>query len=254
MNTTNKHGEAITRDVIQTTDYSVFHTLQANRPVSETHVRSIIKSIEDDGSWLLDEPILVNEDMEVVDGQHRLAAHKQLDLPIYYTVATGIGVERAHAMNKIRRNWTILDWAESYANDGNLNYQRWLKLLEENDTWTPAILIAACDDKPLRKGLHGEFRGGELQLPEDYIPVVQSRMNNLDELAELAPSFVTTTAARYVLQIFTHPKYDQERMATRMQEVGPDAFTPTTYVGSILAQMERVYNRGADLSNLVRFQ
>jgi hypothetical protein len=242
------------RTVYSTNDYRMFKLLGANRPTVDSHVNSIIKSIEKNGSWLQDEPIIVNESMEVIDGQHRLAAHKQLDLPIYYQVAEGLGIERAHAMNRSRRNWTILDWAHSYANNGNINYVRYLKLLEDNDQFSAAAVISACSDKPLASTLTKEFRTGELSLTEaDYV-VAQQRLDNLAELAEIAPLFIIGSTTRYVLQVFTHPKYSQERMVKKMKEVGGETFVPSGYIGNVLAQLERAYNRGSDLASMVRFQ
>lgn len=253
MSTTNGN-KTETREVIRATDYHQFKMLPDNRPVNISHVGGIIRSIEKEGSWLQDEPIIVNEDMEVVDGQHRLEAHKRLELPVYYVVVPSIGIDRAHAMNKSRRNWTLLDWAHSYANGGNVNYQRWVKLMEENNYWSPAVVIAVCYEKPLQKSLQRDFRLGELSLTEEQLVIAQMRLNHLDALAEIAPTFVTSTVARYILQIFTHPRYDQERMVKKMAEAGGDTFVPTAYIGNVLAQMERAYNRGFDLSNFVRFQ
>lgn len=241
------------RTVNRTTDYSLFKTLSANRPLTDPHVGGIIKSIEEHGSWLQDEPILVNENMEVIDGQHRLAAHKRLELPIYYTVVEGLGIKRAHVMNRARRNWTIIDWMNSYANSGNQNYVRFVKLYEENEEFSPGVIICACYEKPLAQALSKKFREGELSLSEEDVVTAQKRLNMLAELHELAPNFITGPSARFVLQMFTHPKYNHERMVKKMNEQGGDTFVPSIYIGTVLAQLERAYNRGTDLGSMIRF-
>lgn len=241
------------RVVERTTDYSKFKMLKANRPLTESHVSGIMKSIEVNGSWLQDEPVLVNEDLEVVDGQHRLEAHRRLELPVYYTVVYGVGIERAHVMNRARRNWTLVDWMNSYANGGNSNYVRFVKLFEDNEEFRPAVIMCACADKPLAKSLAKSFRAGDFILNEDDAKRTQQRLDMLAELHEIAPNFINSTCGRFILQIFTHPKYDHARMVKKMKEQGGDTFVPSSYIGTVLAQMERAYNRGTDLSNMVRF-
>ena len=41
-------------------------------------------------------PILVNEKMEVIDGQHRLQAQKELNLPTYYIKNKGYDLLHKH--------------------------------------------------------------------------------------------------------------------------------------------------------------
>lgn len=241
------------RKVNRTKDYSLFKLISTNRPFTESHVNSIMKSIEVNGSWLHDEPIIVNENMEVIDGQHRLAAHKRLELPVYYTVVEGVGIERAYAMNRARRNWTLVDWMNSYSNGGNINYQRFVKLYDDNEQFSPAVLIAACAEKPLAGALTRQFRAGELSLSEDEMKVAQKRLDMMAELTEIAPNFFVGPTIRFTLQVFTHPKYNHERMVKKLTDQGGDTFVPSSYIGTVLAQLERAYNRGTDLGNMVRF-
>jgi hypothetical protein len=249
-------NKAITKEertVNRTTDYNIFKLLNANRPVTETHVNGIIKSIEDNGSWLENEPVLVNEGMEVIDGQHRLEAHKRLELPVYYIVVDGLGMDRAHAMNRARRNWTLEDWMYSYDNSGNINYKRFVKLYDDNEQFPIGVIVSACSDKPLKSNLTKDFRTGELSLSEEEAKQAQKRLDMLAEMSGIAPHFVLGPTCRFILQMITHPKYDHERMVKKMKEVGGDTFVPSAYIGTVLAQLERAYNRKVELSNMVRF-
>ena len=66
-----------------TTDYDIFKQLLGNREINYNHVRRLIKSMQEE---YLIVPIQVNEKMEVIDGQHRIAACKELGFPIYYMI------------------------------------------------------------------------------------------------------------------------------------------------------------------------
>ena len=63
----------IINQVIKTNDYNTFKVMPGNRPVNKLHVRRLSKSMEEKH---LMSPILVNEKMQVIDGQHRLEAQK----------------------------------------------------------------------------------------------------------------------------------------------------------------------------------
>lgn len=76
---------------------------------------------------LAENPIIVNEDMEVIDGQHRLEAAKASGLPIYYIVAHGATIKEVQKLNANQRMWSLYDYTNSYAALGNKEY----KVLQE---------------------------------------------------------------------------------------------------------------------------
>lgn len=73
-------------------------------------------------------PIIVNENFEVIDGQTRLAACKELGVPAYYIVVPKIGIDECMVLNANSKTWTIFDYIVSYAEQGNENYKRILQL------------------------------------------------------------------------------------------------------------------------------
>lgn len=117
------------KEIKSTKNYSLFKNLAGNRNVDPARVSKIKKSILKNG-WFTN-PILVNEKMEIIDGQGRYAALKELNMPIEYVVERGIGIECCINMNTAQTNWTIMDYVGSYAERGNENYQRLVMLMEE---------------------------------------------------------------------------------------------------------------------------
>lgn len=111
--------------IYRTTEYDMFKSLDGNREV--TGYMSIIRSIEEVGYVL--SPILVNEKMEVVDGQNRLRALRILGKPVDYIIQEGIGIKECRSLNIGQKNWTFSDFIKSYSADGNANYTRLLGLL-----------------------------------------------------------------------------------------------------------------------------
>lgn len=67
-------------------------------------------------------PIIVNEKMEVIDGQHRLEASKQLHLPIYYLVAKTGNISDVQLLNGAVRDWKYEDYLNTYKASGLKDY------------------------------------------------------------------------------------------------------------------------------------
>ena len=109
----------IAGQIFYTTDYGIFNELFGNRDVNENHVKKLIKSMKEE---YLEIPIQVNEKMEVIDGQHRLAACKELGLPIYYMICKGSGLDQTQRQNAIIKTWDGNDTLTSYCKKGFSNY------------------------------------------------------------------------------------------------------------------------------------
>ena len=100
-------------NILGTYNYDQFRFIEGNRPI-DNHFMKIVKMIEAVGTlWC---PILVNERMEIVDGQHRFEAFKKLRLPVIYVMQTGIGIKEVRAMNNVAMKWKERDFIHSYAN------------------------------------------------------------------------------------------------------------------------------------------
>ena len=63
--------------VRKTSDFSIFKTMDGNRPPNPQHIRRLKDSMMVNG--VLCNPIIVNEFGYVIDGQHRLIAAKESD-------------------------------------------------------------------------------------------------------------------------------------------------------------------------------
>lgn len=112
--------------VYRTEDLSIFKTLKGNREVKENRKQTLVESIDKHG--YITNPIIVNERFEVIDGQGRLAACKELGSPIDYVIVPNIGIEECMVLNMNMKNWLSIDFIESYAKQGNEDYKRILDL------------------------------------------------------------------------------------------------------------------------------
>lgn len=103
------------------TNYDSFRKMTGNRDVSERHKNEIIRSIKKFG--YISNPIAVNERMEVVDGQRRLAALKDLGLPVEYFIIRGATAIECAGLNGTSKNWNTKNFIKSMADQGDSNYK-----------------------------------------------------------------------------------------------------------------------------------
>lgn len=106
--------------VYRTDDLRIFKILDSNRDIKESRKQKIIESIDKNG--YISNPIIVNEKYEVIDGQGRLEACKELGISIDYYVVENIGIEECRVLNMNMTNWSLMDYIKSYASEGNEEY------------------------------------------------------------------------------------------------------------------------------------
>lgn len=123
-----------------TSNYGMFKELLGNREVKEDRVAAIMDSIAKVG--YRNSPIVVNRNMEVIDGQGRLEACRRLNIPVLYTFDDNAGIDECIAMNIKMRNWTVEDYISSYAKRGFENYIKLVELYEKYNHKFPYMTIA----------------------------------------------------------------------------------------------------------------
>lgn len=106
--------------VNMTEDLNIFTFLKGNRPPNPQHIKRLAASIKRYG--MLINPILVNERYEIIDGQHRYLAAKEMNVPIYYIIVSGYALEQVHTLNMNQKNWTIKEFLYGYVDMGLKDY------------------------------------------------------------------------------------------------------------------------------------
>lgn len=158
--------EKITVEV--TRDYDKFKLLEDNRDITEHRVKKIINSINEVGYVL--NPILVNENYEIIDGQGRFTALKRLGLPQYYIMQKGLGINECRHMNINQTNWTVMDYINSHAKSGNPNYLRLKTLIDSHELKpTHTMTIATGVKASINGDVRRKIQDGSFQMSrEDY--------------------------------------------------------------------------------------
>lgn len=146
--------------------YRKFRIIRGNRDISKVKIKKIKKSYENGTNLFPYCPILVNEEFQIIDGQHRYMVCKELRLPIYYIVIPSMELKNIAEINSNTDKWKVSDFLKCYIEQGNTNYQ---ELLLFKDKYSLVIGVAASllMDGTSREGTSGvieKFRNGEFKV------------------------------------------------------------------------------------------
>ena len=106
--------------IYSTTDYNKFGKLKGNRAINELHVRKLVESIKEKD---LEMPIAVDENLNVLDGQHRLEAYKIVGNPITYFIKSQFDLQDVRNVNSVNRKWNLTEYLMSFCKLGKKDYQ-----------------------------------------------------------------------------------------------------------------------------------
>lgn len=222
-----------------------------NRAIKPQRVAGIKKSILEYG--YIPNPIIVNEKKEVIDGQGRLVACKELGLPIYYMQVKGIGGQECIAMNCYQKQWTGRDYVEFYATLKNSNYVRLKKLLDAYKLRERIILYAA--DSSSDKTFTADIREGNFVLTnEGYNQAIKI----LNFISPLYP-FVAKANGRVtefmksLILLYKNDIIEPNRMKEQLEKYDMSAVN-ITGLDSACDELERIYNRQKNAKNKVYFR
>lgn len=135
--------------IYSTKNYERFSSLQGNRKLNSMHLLRLKNAIS---SMDLTEsnPILVNEDFQIIDGQHRFEVCKELKKPIYYILKKGYSLKEVQMLNANMKNWRLEDYVEGYCDMGFEEYKYLRSFLAQHKlgmTNSVAILSNMGGDK-----------------------------------------------------------------------------------------------------------
>lgn len=142
--------------------YEDFKFIEGNRDVD--HEDRIEKSIRQSG--LLIQPVLVNENMMIIEGQNRYTACRNLGLPIYYVVQPGLGLEEVKSLNSASKNWTTRNYIHSYAaGDKKLDYI-YVEQLQRAYPWATNRIIGFATHGETGCGTYSTLKSGNFDCSE----------------------------------------------------------------------------------------
>jgi hypothetical protein len=152
-------------EILMTMNYGIFKFYEKNREVSPKRVQNLIASIKRI-DLTSKNPIIVNEKMEIVDGQHRYEACKEMGIPIFYVKANLKGQMDSTIvdLNDNQTQWTVNDYILSHTKRGKKAYQDILDCKDKyNCTTSTAISFVGNTENSGSSSIRkGTFKRGSI--------------------------------------------------------------------------------------------
>ena len=227
--------------VYSTANYDAFKILNGNRSVLEPRKRMIMKSIKERG-WIRN-PIIINENMEIIDGQGRFEALKEMSIPVEFVLHERATIDDCIALNIKQKNWGNLDYIHCYAETGNKEYILLEKLIEEYKgklDFTIVIQIAGATTKDASNNLikYGKFRIMDHDTVKKRLDYVFEMFNIIG--AERGRMRVWGAIFKFVYYCDAINKHVlAKKLNDRIETV-----VPAVTVSGGITQLESVYNFG----------
>lgn len=227
-----------------TRDYGAFKRLEGNREVSKVRVKRIRASIEENG--YIRNPITVNEKAEIIDGQGRLEALRQLGLPVEFVVAEGAGLRECIAMNANMTNWGLLDYISAYADEGNVSYIYLRNLFKAYGKEFNVSVITNAISGTNRGNANNIIKDGDFVCTAEQYDTATRALEYYRRVKDVIDSAGGRSYNYYVALrfCFTHPDVDKERLCKKMHQMQANLI-PTIRVDQAFRVIEEIYNSNA---------
>lgn len=233
-------------NIKKTKDYEIFNKHESNRPIDKVNLKKIINSIK--AQNLLEfRPILVNAEMQVIDGQHRLEAAKGLGLEVYYQIDSQATHEHIVLLNQAQKKWELNDYVNYYASLGNFEY---IKLKEYSSVRgltvnAVTLLIGVGQTKRLI-----DIKKGEFVFPDnDQMHKLNETLDQYDKIKaflkkhlivfkRIADSFKLRTA---IIRLLNNPDVDYDTLMNKLS-YRSDIISPKIDVSGYYYMLKDIYN------------
>jgi len=231
--------------VFSTKNYDLFKILNGNRDVNLLHVERLKQSF---AKHYLFNPILVNNNFEIIDGQHRFSAAKSLGLPIYFIITT-YGLKETQIFNTNSKNWKKEDYLDCYCKSGNSNYITFRSFMNEFPDFTitgiETILsnLYGGSKQTTLLGKHAQartFENGEFKVYD--INYSYEIIYKIIDYKQYYSNYSQTLFVRTLTQLFKNNNYNHSKMLTKLSIPNKFKLEPQTNGEAYLTLLENIYN------------
>lgn len=241
---TNKSSQVQKQEVnkvYKTHDLSLFKIIEGNRVPNLQHVKRLSDSIRMYGMKC--NPILINENMEVIDGQHRLMAAKEAESFVYYIIVEGYSLNEVHTLNLNQKNWTKKDYLEGYANLGIVDYVKMQNFFHKNDDYKLMDCMAFCSNNSVNSGTtsNGQkpFENGEWKCKD--INIAQDWANKIRMIKPYYEGYNRSNFVGTMLVLFRNEKFDFNEFMHKLR-LQPTALVDCANREQYRTLIEDIYN------------
>ena len=230
-----------TGKIFKTKNYKMFKLFAGNRKIQ--HRPDLLRSIADRG---LVNPIIVDSQYRVIDGQHRLHVCELLGIPVEYTVRS-FSEDAIIDMNINQKSWVLDDYLTRYVNQDNSNYVTLKSLMETYKlNLKQTLLVLNCGLNPAKKD-KDVFRFGRFKISPSEVQGFHSSMQLLTDIfktndGENENLFRYGNLFSSLVLIVNHPNYKHEFFLDRLSETPTHKLKVRGTRADVCRSLEDIYN------------
>jgi len=194
--------------------YRKFTSYYNQRVKKEPLISKIIASMKEYGSCTEYQPILVDEDFKVRDGQHTMDAAIHLNLP-YHVLIVPKDFKHMIPINTIQQRWLDADFTNYWIAEGREPYRIFKELRDANSFISHGILVMMFAKSGTRTGggCSKQFKKGNLHLYHlDYVNKCIGMFRQVENRAKITPIlpniFATQMFQQALLKAFNNDDFN----------------------------------------------
>jgi len=234
--------------IVQTTgNYKLFKLDHRNRPIDTKHLIRLHDAVEKK-NLLREYPILVDRNMQVIDGQHRLKVAESLSIPIYYIISDRVTIEDVAATNSNTLRWTSHQYLHHWCATGNLEYLKLQRFCEKHPFVKLSAAIDLCsygNDRRSDSGMFamGRYRANDIAFAEKVAAACL-------DFAEYVPFYSDRAFVATMAHLMANADYSHAQMMGKMKYLSTKlAKCPST--DEYMAVFTEIYNYKVPVSKHV---
>lgn len=225
-------------EILKTEQYELFKFKDENREINFNKVASLKSRLINDGRQII--PIIVNSNMEIIDGQHRFKALKELGWSIMYYIDDSVSSKDLISINNSQRNWGLNDFIHYHASLGTKTFVGLEKVCKQYEFPLKVVLSALSKGKYIKEH---KIKDGNLELSveefEEGIKTLEYLKNIQDNIKQkiISPAIIFFL----ITKIYYLEDIDRERLANGViRNYGTDNYGNAEQCAYVL---EKWYNK-----------
>lgn len=239
------------KQILETKDYTLFKRIQGNRDINKNHLDKLSASIMENNMMQVN-PILVNEQYEIIDGQHRFEICKLNNFPIFYTVVEEANLRDVLLLNSNNKPWMLKDYLKTYVSLNNQHYKALEAFMEK---YGLGITLSVCllSGSSIPQGgsaMIKQFKSGNFNVSQFENAV--KMVNSVNKFTDYADARVLKDRAFFeAIRIIL--SYVEVREVIASFEKSKDHISPQFSTTDYLRIIEGVYNKNRRQEDYERF-
>ena len=215
--------------------------MKGNRSLNNSQLKKLADSFNKFPEIAEAVPILVNEKLEIIDGQHRFKALETLNMPINYIMIEGLSLKDVQIINSATKNWNPVDYAQSFDEMGKKNYTLYLEFKKKYKL-THSILLTYMSGMDRHKGNNtpASFNAGKFIVGD--VKKAHTICKELTELISLYKKMKKRSFALAFRKVSSSPEYTHKRMLEKMKLYGEKILKDCETTEEAMRRLEKLYN------------